>query len=246
MELLPGPRQRLSQPWLVGHRLYIRTDNSRRPDQSRRVGELTELNLDNGETKLLVNDRRNPPESPLDTWPSVDLIALAAPKGGDVWFRGKLPRRPYTSWYAAYDPGTRQWSAPEGNAAYRTFEEPRTWKAATRGLGADPLYLELGDVKIPYHCTLSALDRQSLTGQVDAQQLTNIEKNYIPGFSLGPSSRATPDGLIIYGSAMAPGFWFIPQAEIDAAAAKTAPERAPKYPNRRLRKYRRVASRRRA
>lgn len=211
-----------SQPWVVGNRLYVRSDNSRRPDHSRRVGELTELNLDNGEMTLLVNDRRNPQESPLDNWPSLNLVALPAPKGDDVWFRGKLGGRPYTSWFAAYNPGSRKWSDIEGNAAYRAFqyaEEPFGWKAATRGLGADPLFLQLGNDKIPYHCTLSDLDRQSL--KVDAQHLMQIEQNFIPGFSIGPSSHPTPDGVIIYGNAMLPGFWFIPQAEIDALAKRS-------------------------
>lgn len=220
-----------AEPWLVANRLYVRTDNSRRPDYSRRIGELTELNLDTGEQRLLVNDRRNPPESLLDALPSVNLIALAAPKGGSaVWFRGKLPSRPYTSWYAAYEPGTRKWSEVDGNAAYRAFqpiEEPPGWRAKTRGLGADPLYLELRDVKIPYHCTLSALDRQLLHGKVDAQQLTQIEQNFIPGFSIGPSSHATPDGVIVYGNATAPGFWFVPQAEIDDVVKKTATAQVP-------------------
>lgn len=211
-----------AQPSLIGNRVYLRSDNSRRPDGGRLMGEVTELNVATGAITLIASDRRQPPESPLDTWPYCELTLQSAPEGR-IHFRGTPRDGALRTRYAAYDPAAREWS-PLDEPQWRKAAPPppEEWKVLGRSSASGPFSLTRGKVKIPFVCELPAEDCQLLARNGPFPALEVIER-LMPGNSVVPYYRTVPEGLIMANIGWHPGFWFIPNADLEAAARKMEP-----------------------
>jgi hypothetical protein len=211
-----------AQPWLIDVRLYVRINNSPGGIHVQHFGEMVELNPQTGASTLLVSDRRNPSESPLDAWP---LSWLTARTGADgrVLFRGIAGDGSSQRRYASYDPVAKRWEpldeaawnlgATLGSAAHMAMAGGESaWKVEGRSGGRDTLSLANGQRRIPFRCELNTEDRALLARNGANPPFDVIEQNLMPGHTIPPLGYETPEGIVISQHFHMPGFWFVPGA----------------------------------